>query len=308
VARSPLLPGPQRGLCLSCHGSRADLDRMVREGSVSATARPALLGTVLALPFQHPVSAAAFSEHESGSVTCTSCHSPHRGSRDPAGQAAVGRKRLSPKNDGGFEFELCEECHGNKGSTTRSLADVSRLLSPDNRSYHPVEAPAREPSASVIAALRGREINCTDCHGNADTRGPLGPHGSTEAYLLRARHTTVDGLTETAANYELCYSCHSREAVLRSTVFPEHRQHIVELRSACATCHNAHGSVVNRALIRFGEETLIGGVSPSVQTGRIAFLSNGPGEGTCHLTCHGKDHGPLSYGGLGPVRRFGGQP
>lgn len=274
----------------------------MREGKVSASARPALLGSVLSLPFVHPLSPGAYSDAEAGAVTCTSCHSPHKGSLERPGTALLGRRRLSPKNDNGLEYQLCEKCHGNKGTTTQSLADISRQLNPNNRSYHPVEAPAREPSASVVAALRGREINCSDCHGNADSRGPLGLHGSSEAFLLRARHVTVDGLGEAAANYALCYSCHRRDAVLESTAFPGHRKHIEVIKAACATCHNAHGSVQNRALIRFGEETLIGGVSPSGATGRLAFYSSGPGDGSCHLTCHGKDHGPLAYGAAATLR------
>ena len=59
----------------------------------------------------------------------------------------------------------------------------------------------------------------------------------------------------------------------------------------------------NRALIRFGEETLIAGVAPSARTGRLAFVSTGAGAGTCYLTCHGRDHAPESYGLLQPLPR-----
>jgi hypothetical protein len=31
-------------------------------------------------------------------------------------------------------------------------------------------------------------------------------------------------------------------------------------------------------------------------TGQIQYVSTGPGQGTCYLTCHGRVHNPLSYG------------
>jgi len=249
----------------------------------------------------HPVSQEGYSEHERGVVVCTSCHTPHRGLRQETGAVAVGQRRLSTRDPTRFEYELCESCHGNRGITTQSFSDLSRLLSPSNRSFHPVEAPSRESSPSVLPSLTGREINCTDCHGNSDPRGPAGPHGSTELYILRARYATTDGSPESPSTYALCYSCHRREAVLSSSGFPEHRRHVVELKASCATCHSPHGSVQNRALIGFGEETIVAGVSPSGRTGRLAFYSTGPGAGTCYLSCHGADHGPASYGSARPA-------
>jgi len=298
---SPMLPLPQVQLCQSCHGARADRDRQVASGAVAASASPLLLSFVLSLPFVHPLAQEGYSEHERGAVVCTSCHTPHRGLRQAAGSAALGQRRLSTKDPTRFEYELCESCHGNRGITTQSFSDLSRLLSPSNRSFHPVEAPSRESSPSVLPSLTGREINCTDCHGNADPRGPAGLHGSTELYILKARYATTDGSPESPSTFALCYSCHRREAVLSSSAFPQHRRHIVDLKASCATCHNAHGSVQNRALIRFGEETIVAGVSPSGRTGRLAFTSTGPGAGTCYLSCHGEDHGPASYGSARPA-------
>jgi hypothetical protein len=286
-----MLPASQRAVCLSCHGTAADLARAVREGRVAPHARPPLLGSTLDLPSTHPLSRDAYSSRQPGDVVCTSCHSPHRGRRDVRLERTGGR-RLSTKNDGSFEYQLCESCHGSRGATTQSLADISRLLSPTNRSYHPVEAPSREGSPSVLPSLDGAEINCTDCHDNSDAAAPRGPHGSLQPFILRAAHPTVDGAGESA----LCYRCHRRDAVLGSRSFPEHRFHILEVKAACATCHNPHGSVENRALVRFGEQTDVSGVLPSAQAGRLAFVSSGPGSGSCYLSCHGKDHPPLSYG------------
>jgi predicted CXXCH cytochrome family protein len=299
VSRSPMLPAPQRDVCLSCHGTRADRDRAIRAGKVASSAEPRLLGSVFSQPYVHPISNHVFTADEPGAVTCTSCHSPHRGYRDPvAGTDPPGRPRRSSKNPSRLEYELCEGCHGSAGATTQSLSDISRLFHPGNQSYHPVEAPARDGSPSVITSLVGREINCTDCHGNADSRGPRGPHGSTEPFILRAPYTTLDGSSESRTTYALCYTCHRRQAVLNSSAFAGHGMHITEVRASCATCHSPHGSVGNRALIRFGEEAHMAVVSPSVTAGRLRFVSDGPGSGACFLTCHGRDHAPEGYGAM----------
>jgi predicted CXXCH cytochrome family protein len=309
ASRSPMLPAPQRDVCLSCHGTRAQRDRAIRAGKVTGSGEPRLLGSAFSQPYVHPISGHAFSAEEPGAVTCTSCHSPHRGHRDKAtGLGPPGRQRRSPKNPSRFEYELCEGCHGSQGATTQSLSDISRLLHPGNPSYHPIEAPARDSSPSVIPSLAGREINCTDCHGNANPRGPRGPHGSTEPFILRAPYATLDGSPESPRTYALCYGCHRRQAVLNSSAFEEHGKHITDVRASCATCHTPHGSVGNRALIRFGEETAFAAVSPSVTTGRLRFVSGGPGSGACYLTCHGRDHGPEGYGALKPQLGPGGIP
>lgn len=296
---SPMLPAAQTELCLSCHDSQVKLERRVLEGDVVRGGRSTFLSSVLANAFIHPMTDHAYSRREPGVVTCTSCHSPHRGlpQRVTEGRMA-GTRKVSPRNPNRFEYEMCESCHGGGRMYSQSPLDISRLLSQSSRSYHPVKFPATESSPSIMPSLAGREINCTDCHDNNDPTGPRGPHGSGVRYLLGSDYNTVDGSPETETTYALCYSCHEREKVLNSASFPQHRMHIIDERASCATCHNPHGSIKNRALIRFGEETLPIGVSPSIQSGHLAFVSNVPGSGSCHLTCHGSDHSPKSYGGF----------
>lgn len=314
---SPMLPMGQREMCLQCHGSPGRLQAMVARGLVAGNARPEQMDGVFGLASVHPITAEAFSRRQQGAVTCTSCHAAHRGSaQEPSEDEPGGQRRLSQRDATEFEFELCQECHGSGGAGTQDLLDISRLFTPENRSFHPVEAPAVEGSSSVIPALSGREVNCTDCHGNANRGGPKGPHGSPVPFLLRANYTTTDGSSESPTVYALCYRCHRREMVLSESPFPMHGEHIDEKRASCATCHSPHGSVENRALIRFGEETTVAGVSPSISAGRLEYVSDGPGSGACFLTCHGVDHGPEAYGsmkgllemlgrdGLGGDRRF----
>ena len=68
------------------------------------------------------------------------------------------------------------------------------------------------------------------------------------------------------------------------------------LVAGAAACHDSHGSRQNAHLINFMTRDINGKavVSPN-RTGRIDFIPNGVGKGTCYLTCHGLEHNPLSY-------------
>lgn len=298
---SPMLAAPQSDVCMECHDSRARRDRAVETRKLTPTPRATLLGSSLAQPYTHPISEHAFSRHEPGAVVCTSCHSPHRSSRAraPVGDAVAGA-RVSTRDPGVFEYEMCNGCHGTNDVASRDPLDVRRLVDPSSTSFHPIAAPSSGSSPSVRTELAGVEISCTDCHGDSTPEGTTGVHGSSVRHILRRPFQAVDGEAETPATYALCYSCHDRDKVLDESTFPEHRRHVVTQRASCATCHNPHGSVDDLALIRFGETPPPIGVSASARSGRLEFESFGSGSGACYVTCHGYDHGPSYYGSFAP--------
>jgi len=296
--RSPMLPNAQIALCLDCHDNQARTSDQVRAGRLAPEARPPLLGATLALPQRHALSPSAFSRFDEGAVTCTSCHSAHRRGVETATTAAAGLPRFSTRDPRQLEYDICESCHRGATAETRSPTDLSRLLDTTSRSFHPVHAPANERSRSVLSELAKRQINCTDCHDSSRRDGPRGPHASEIPGLLAANLATTDGSQEQQSTYALCYRCHDRESVLdERSAFPLHRLHVVEQRTACSTCHSPHGSIDNRALIRFGEETDRATVVRSPRADRLAFVSDRPGAGSCYLMCHGVDHAPKEYGG-----------
>jgi predicted CXXCH cytochrome family protein len=304
LPRSQMLGDSSSKTCLACHESRSDRDRQIARGLVNAGSSPILLGEATGAIFVHPIDRTALAA-DGRTVVCTSCHSPHRGLTDLRdADEPAGRRYLSPTDPRQFESDLCEGCHGNRGSTTESRLDLSRLLDPQNRSYHPVHA-AAEPSPSVLPRLAGKEINCTDCHGNDDAAGARGPHASRIHHILKRQYVTVDGTSDPSSAFALCWICHEPKTVLEGTAFPGHADHVGRIGASCATCHNPHGSPKNRALIRIGEETTGSSVSPSSSTGRLEFVSDGPGSGECWLLCHGVDHAPKIYGRDGlPARRL----
>ena len=89
------------------------------------------------------------------------------------------------------------------------------------------------------------------------------------------------------------------------SAFALHRKHVMEGRTPCFVCHDAHGvrsgvPITQTKLINFAVTGANGGVivAPS-SSGRLEDVSTGPRQGQCYLTCHGTDHNPLEYrGGL----------
>ena len=199
---SPMLPASQAEVCLSCHGSESDRNRMIARGLLAPSARPQLMAPTRDQAFVHPITEGTFSRYESGAVTCTSCHSPHRGMRGRVagdrrlggrgvvgsrGVAPTGTRKPSPRDPVRFEYEMCGNCHGGD-DTPRGGLDAGDLFDPSNRSYHPVEAPATSTSPSVQTDYQGNEINCTDCHGNDDRRVGVHAQASTEVVAEVQRH------------------------------------------------------------------------------------------------------------------------
>lgn len=290
-----MLGTPQKSVCLGCHDSQAAVDRQKALGRIGGHAQPPIVGADLALPYRHPVSDEAFSEHEEGVVACTSCHSPHRrsgGHATPAGQP-----KPSPRDPRMREHELCNRCHGQL-APVNGTESVGQRTDPRNESYHPVRASAKDRSPSVRPDLAGKEINCSDCHGGRPGQSGRGVHGSSVRGLLIENYITTDGAGAPDKGFALCWRCHDPKVVMdeaRSS-FPLHSLHVDKQRTSCGTCHDAHGSGAGRALVPFNDGVPIPGVSPSLKTGTLAFISDAPRSGSCHLTCHGYDHAPSTYG------------
>jgi predicted CXXCH cytochrome family protein len=217
-----------------------------------------------------------------------------------------------------FEYEVCFKCHSGPTGGTTSLkpptitrqvtqADVRLQTSPSAVSFHPVQASGTNPDVpSLIPTMQvTAQIYCSDCHASDTSMTPgsaKGPHGSNVAPLLKAQYDREDNIAESAATYALCYTCHERTSILGNQSFSGHAQHIVTARTPCSVCHDAHGIPSGQAnpanhahLINFDT----GVVKPDRVTGRLEYSTTSPRAGTCYLTCHDKDHSPLSYPAAG---------
>ncbi|MFQ5697003.1 MAG: cytochrome c3 family protein [Myxococcota bacterium] len=299
--------------CLACHeGTVATLD----------------IGGELQKPFRHPVGAFLGLHHPEEDprqmprhVECEDCHDPHaatQGSAFPPDVSGplVGASGVSasgsPVAVASFQYEVCFACHAEGAGVpppgvTRQILEPSLRLKLDasNPSFHPVEAPGRNPSVpSLLSPLSEASlIYCTDCHASDDGpgsggSGPAGPHGSIWPALLEREYRTGDGTSESFQAYALCYKCHDRSSILGNQSFSEHRKHIVGERAPCSACHDPHGISVtegdathNSHLINFDVDI----VSPNPSNGRLEFVDLGIRTGKCSLECHGERHDDKSY-------------
>lgn len=263
-------------------------------------------------------------------VECVDCHNPHavqhntfgavRGTlgqtvKGPllhaTGVAASGRQL----DDARFGYEVCFKCHADGLTRPRALASQRQIMQTNvrlefaasNPSFHPVMAPRRNSDVvSLRAPYRvGALVTCTDCHNSDNSRfaggtGPNGPHGSIYEPLLVDNYRTEDFTTESADAYSLCYRCHDRDSILGDESFSRHRRHIVDIRTPCSACHDAHGiyrgqgnatnhsHLLNFDLsIVFPADTAAGPTLQYVDTGRFS--------GTCTMTCHGFPHVNFPY-------------
>jgi predicted CXXCH cytochrome family protein len=264
---------------------------------------------------------------------CEDCHNPHasyaatasapKGSGKVAGVWGINSSgaRVLPSGTPRSvnEYEICYRCHADSKNTPQAAGGPSppypnRVLlqwnkrtqfDPANVSYHPVAAAARATAAPSLMApwTLTSIISCTDCHDNdtgpnapAPGTGPSGPHGSQWKHLLAGRYDMDNqNTTESAATYALCYKCHNRTIVLSAASCREHDRHIRGESASCSLCHDVHGisggtTANNAHLINFDKRF----VTPPTG-GVLRWVQTATGRGSCYLTCHGKNHNPLTY-------------
>ncbi|HTW95254.1 MAG TPA: cytochrome c3 family protein [Tepidisphaeraceae bacterium] len=314
------------GTCLSCHGG-SPLPSAPISAAMPAIMQGTSIASDLAKPSTHNVdNASALSTlrldgaASISTVTCADCHEPHtiaRGSAaaplmpptygDASGMTAQGTPVARAK----YEYEVCFKCHGRYSTDQPFISrdvvqtNIAREFSPSAVSFHPVEVPGvGHDVPSLIPTMNtGTIIYCTDCHDSdtaksAGGSGPNGPHGSDFQPMLVAEYETVDGTSESTQAYALCYRCHERTSILNNESFSRHSFYVVDQRTPCSVCHDAHGissaqgSMRNNAhLINFDTSV----VQPDPLTHKLQYVSTGLRSGRCFLTCHGKVHSGLRY-------------
>lgn len=255
-------------------------------------------------------------------VECVDCHNPHAAKNQDAvppyiSGALSGVKGITQTgtavDPATYTYEICYRCHaGSSGSpaaaTPRILVQNSVLLefAPANPSYHPVAAMGKNAIVpSLISPWTTSSImSCTSCHAGDGSSSTAAPHGSIYPHILKLQNltsdggTTATGTTESASAYALCYSCHSRASILSDASFKEHSKHLQSnVRAPCNTCHDPHGISNSQGTISNNTNLInfkAGVVAPS-SNGQLKFVDLPGNHGQCYLTCHGKNHNPLSY-------------
>ena len=248
-------------------------------------------------------------------VECQDCHNPHavRKSNVSAPDIKGFQTDVLGVNSAGaavfpaqYEYEVCFRCHADSpvkpaSPTSRQVAQNNVRLEFDmnNPSFHPVEGPGKNPNVPSLISpwTESSVMYCTDCHASDGAGSPKGPHGSNYPHILKYRYETADYTSESALNYELCYTCHDRNSILNDESFGRHYRHIVSEDTPCNVCHDPHGisntqgnSTNNSHLINFDLNV----VKPD-RMGRLYFEDTGTFSGRCYLSCHGRNHPGWGY-------------
>jgi len=210
------------------------------------------------------------------------------------------------------------------------FSDIGLLTGTTARSAHKLGAdPAsRKDLPSLRKNLRPGPLDCVSCHDSPDGKGPHYSRYPSLLMASFGKESSRNG--SGIENSALCYSCHDRDSIEADQSFPLHNEHITGIfellpkkagddldrrrekipslpsrtalldgkaafrsfgqPTACATCHDPHGSVENPFLISFDRDV----VRPN-SFGRADFRRTGIRHGYCNLSCHGHDHIDSEY-------------
>lgn len=301
--------------CLSCHGNPSRRPM----GFVTPSAKLQNLESEFKKTYRHPTFDVS-GVHKNREILpetdpkiprhadCADCHNVHYVTPTNIYAGLTGKRVGNVVADITKEFELCYKCHAESANLPGRFTNKRAEFSITNPSYHPVEAEGKSTAViSLIKPYKEKKVNpgdiavigCADCHGSDSSSSPRGPHGSNYEHILVDNYSTRDNQAESPFTYALCYRCHNRTSILGNESFRFHSLHIqgkggavTPTGTSCYTCHNSHGSLDNKYLIKFN--TAI--VSPNSR-GMLKFVEKGVStfRGECYLTCHGVDHNPKSY-------------
>jgi len=292
------LNGARHSECADCHNAHS------AASSGGAASPPALAAALLGATGFSGTSVLRPAQNEF--EICFKCHSTSTNKPQSVSYTTFGRTPFR------VTFSSVTDPY-NELSRFSSAASRHNVTSPRQRTA--AQVPSLRPTILTLNGAPGRSLStgtyiyCTDCHASEQARnstgtGANGPHGSTWNHILERRYvleqppSRVSYVSGTGGTAALCNKCHDVDNSIRQDrSFGRHNTHISGTSTSCSTCHDPHGiaggtAANNYALVNF--DTAV--VTPS-SSGILRYESNGAGtfRGRCYLTCHGKNHNPLSY-------------
>lgn len=261
-----------------------------------------------------------------GSEACAACH------EDKKPAALAYHKVLETEKRMGWAGKGCEACHG-PGKAHAESAEIKEILSYKNATATRVSqsclschARVQKEGGRTVDQHSRNAMSCVDCHViHAPKATPLlavksgelctSCHTSVKAEFARPyRHKVVEGVVA-------CVDCHSPHGASRKATTSSHAgndtacfkchgdkrgpftfEHAPVKLDGCASCHEPHGSVNPRMLIRADVKSLclechtqsttaLGGIPPAFHDVRSPRYQN------CS-TCHNRIHGSYVNSGL----------
>jgi DmsE family decaheme c-type cytochrome len=186
-------------------------------------------------PADAPEAPAPATYSRAGADTCLGCHEdeltlaifrgPH-GARSDA-RAPFGHDQLQ-----------CEACHGPGGNHARRV--------PRGQERPAVVRFARK-GATPVAVQNGMCANCHQADLGAGWHGSAHDNGEVACADCHRSHAARDPVLRTATQPEICGTCHP---VVRAQHHRAFAHPIDDEKMSCSSCHNAHGSASDAALVR----------------------------------------------------------
>lgn len=254
---------------------------------------------------RHPIGAGPNSHVSTESVPvarhveCVDCHNVHESTATVAAAPAIegamkGASGVSMETTSGGmmlraalpatkEYEVCLKCHS-QWAVPGATSDIGSQIATTNASVHAVVEPSENASIAPETFTNAKYtqasvLYCTDCHGNANSSQPTGPHASPDAPILRKPYY---GVLPSSTDSMLCYSCHKWQVYLtgsedsagigsgfRDGDVKLHQKHVELFGYSCTACHASHGSVSDAHLLR----------------PEVGYTKSG-GSGSCRNACH----------------------
>jgi len=210
------------------------------------------------------------------------------------------------------EYELCYKCHSSYAygaSPPVGYTDQTIEFNPNNPAYHAVRDASKAHSTTVVPATSYKGgfaynslMHCSDCHsGNNTGSEPEGPHGSSNAFLLRAPYGTTTGQSGTSGH--LCFRCHEYNvycatgtATGSATGFRQgtsnlHRDHggWLGVDYTCQRCHPkiTHGAQQGNLIVYAGQS--VAGALATI-TSFTHSATHNYGQGACNTNNPGLCH------------------
>ena len=285
-------------------------------------------------------------------VECVDCHNPHRVTANNKldGMRGIGLSGAvleAVRNDSSAagpseQYAICLRCHGDSYLTALP-SPLASGLSPTNKrtefqisnsSFHPVGGTGRNLSGALNAQLTpnglstNATIRCTDCHNSnayGTTNGRVtpvpsaasGPHGSTNASILRANYRSqLNVSTYNRNNFAVCFLCHSETALFgTSTNFWDNingkdnlhslhvRDRVDKTGAICKSCHFNIHSNAEATNTQYSVNGSVTSVPPAAMTTRLInfhpnvrpiggrarpewWIDTSTRERRCYLQCH----------------------
>jgi hypothetical protein len=188
------------------------------------------------------------------------------------------------------EYKICFKCHsdfawGITGTAPASsggynMTDQALEFGGNSTSYHPVVSATGRAVGTLLnpwsIGQSTQTMYCSDCHTKEAGNRPLGPHGSSNSYILKKAFddTYNTTLSQTQLTNDLCFDCHNQTiyvtgvATLTGTGFMTtantnlHTRHRIIAETStglyayrCVNCHTRipHGYKRKAMIVQQGE-------------------------------------------------------